>query len=56
MQITLVDYRVNQKFECRFSPNIRTYTTANLKIQRVFVDYIIGNLFHGSLILCFLQL
>ena len=56
MQITLVDYRVNHNFECRFSPNTRTYTTANLKIQRVFVDYFIGTLFHGSLILCFSQL
>ena len=56
MQITLVDYRVNHNSECRFSPNTRTYTTANLKTQRVFVDYIIGTLFHGSLILCFLQL
>ena len=56
MQITLVDYRVNHNFECRFYPNTRTYTTANLKIQRVFVDYFIGTLFHGSLILCFSQL
>ena len=56
MQITLVDYRVNHNFECRFSPNTRTYITANLKTQRVFVDYIIGTLFHGSLILCFSQL
>ena len=45
MQITLVDYRVNHNFECRFSPYTRKYTTANLKTQRVFVDYIIGTLF-----------
>ena len=56
MQITLVDYRVNHNFECRFYPNTRTYTTAKLEIQRVFVDYFIGTLFHESLILCFSQL